>query len=446
MKKIGSLARSGLFVAVLLTHSSIGFAGTQDIDLAGLQSRANAGDAAAQRELGEALIYGIGGVSQDTKAGLALLEQAAAAGDATAQANLGIDRLWGINSEADAQAAHKLLKAAALGGNSEAARVLGESLIGGWVLERDATTGMQFMEQAVGDGDTQAKITLGSFFLYGDDLAQNTARATELFKSAAEDGNGEGLEQLGAHLMWEQIDTPSGEAYLRQAGKLGRTSAWETLAEGAMYGYLGPNRGEKFDKYAKMARENDSTRIEVLDAQRQMWGISMRASGPATIEKLEKEASEGNKDALKFLISLVRDGNEMNIRSKPARASTYIEKYLDMLTPAEAMQFKLSIEAAQANSRAEYNTIYKRFSEWEGAVPDELAKEVFAANPNLSIYMLQKSMKEQGTYKGPLNGLATRSTLKAIVKGCKSHRIRRNCTKSVVDADVIGPLLAIQFK
>ena len=444
MQKIYSLALSGFIAAVVMTHSTFGFANTQDFEA--LQSRASAGDVAAQRELGEALIYGTGGVAQDTVAGMELLERAAAAGDIDAQTTLGIDRLWGINSDADPEVALMLLKAAASNGSSEAARVLGQGLIGGWVLDRDVAAGTRYLEQSAESGNAQAKVTLGGFYLYGDGLPQDIARATKLFESAAKDGNGEGLEQLGGHLMWEQLDAVKGEAYLRQAGALGRTSAWETLAEGAMYGYLGPDRGDKFKEFAENARASKSSKIEVLDAKRQMWGISMRASGEGTIAKLEDAATQGNKDALKFLIGLVRDGNQMNIRKEPDRASAYIEKYSDLLTQNETAQFKLSVEAATAESRADYNAIHDRFAQWDGAVSDDLAKEIFAANPNLTIYLLQKGWKAKGAYEGDLNGLATRATLRAVVNGCKAHRIRLNCTKSVVDADIIGPLLAMQFR
>ncbi|WP_371223199.1 tetratricopeptide repeat protein [Roseovarius sp. 2305UL8-3] len=482
MQKIVSFALKGALTAVFFVHSAAGIAVAQELDFDGLQSKAEAGDVAAQRKLGEALVYGLDGIPKDAQAGkallmqaansgdldakiklgtllvdgiyldadpdsgLELLEQAAAAGDVRAQTKLGIDRLWGINSQADPEAARSLLTAAAANGGTEAARVLGEGLIGGWVLDRDVDEGARLLDQAVQDGDTQAKITLGSFLLNGDGLRQNTARATQLFEDAAKDGNGEGLEQLGAFLMWEKRNARKGEMYLRRAGELGRTSAWETLAEGAMYGFLGKARGKKFNEFAQLARAQNSSRIEVLDAQRQMWGISMRASGPKTIAKLEDAASEGNKDAAKFLISLVRDGNQMNVRRQPGRASGYIEKYSDLLTPNETSQYELSIQAAKARSVREYKSIGERLGNWDDVVSDEFGKDLFAANPNLAIYLLQGDMKSRGSFKGNPSGRATKATIRAIVKECKASRISRNCKHSVVEPNVIGPLLARQFR
>ena len=482
MQKIKSFAFKGVLTALFFAHSAVGAAVAQELDFDGLQSKAAAGDVVAQRTLGEALVYGVDGIPKDAQAGktllmqaanggdvdaktklgtllmdgvyldadaeagLALLEQAAAAGDMRAQTTLGTARLWGINSPADSDAARSLLTAAAANGSTEAARILGEGLIGGWVLDRDVDEGARLLDQAVQDGDTQAKIILGSYLLNGDELRQDTMRATKLFEEAAQDGNGEGLEQLGAFFMWEKRDRKRGEMYLRRAGELGRTSAWETLAEGAMYGFLGKARGAKFNEFAQLARAQKSSRIEVLDAQRQMWGISMRASGPKTIAKLEEAASKGNKDAAKFLISLVRDGNRMNVRRQPGRASRYIEKYSDLLTPNETSQYELSIQAARARSVGEYKTVGERLRNWDEAVSDEFGKDLFAANPNLAIYLLQGDMKSRGSFGGNLSGFATKATIRALVKECKTSRITRGCKHSVVEPNVIGPLLARRFR
>lgn len=466
---------TSLVVALLIaTHAN-----AQDIDVTDLTAKAEAGDKVAQRELGAALIYGFGGVSQDTQAGKRLLEQAVTGGDIAAKASLGkllidgtylegepdrgfdlleeaaaagntqaltslgIARLWGLDIEADPVEARSLLEAAALNGGVEASRVLGEGLIGGWVFDRDVEAGLPMLEQAVDAGDTKAKIALGSFLLYGDFLDRDLGRATALFEDAAKDGNGEGLENLGAFLMWNEGNARAGETYLRRAGEMGRGSAWVTLAEGAMYGYLGAGSRRKFDEFAESAREAEAPRIEVLDAVRQMWGISMRASGPKTIAKLEQATEQGNVVALKYLISLVRDGNQLNIRKQPERAKNYLERFSGLLTPTEIAQFVLSIDAAKTKNVSDYLALSERFSAHDEHASEWFGKELYAANPNFAIYLLQAEMKRRGRYSGRLNGLATRLTLRAIWQECQSLKDNRRCSDTVMHPDVIGALLAL---
>ena len=407
MQKFISSGFRGLLCSLVVAVFMVTHANAQSLDVVDLKARAEAGDLAAQRDLGEALIFGFGGVSQDAKAGKRLLEQAANGGDIVAS------------------------------------RVLGENLIGGWIIERDVDVGLPFLEQAVAAGDTKAKIALGSFLLYGDWLNKDLDRATVLFEDAAKDGNGEGLENLGALLMWSERDAQAGETYLRRAGALGRGSAWVTLAEGAMYGYLGARARGKFDEFATHAREARAPRIEVLDATRQMWGISMRASGPKTIAKLEQAAEQGNKDALKYLISLVRDGNQLNIRKEPERAETYLERFSALLTPTETAQFTLSIDAAKTKIVSNYKALSERFFAHDEYASTWFGKELYAANPNFAIYLLQADLKRRGQYQGRLNGLANRATLRAIWQECQSLKDNRRCGDTVMHPDVIGALLAL---
>ena len=407
MRHFTSSGFRGLLASFVVAACMAMPANAQSLDVNDLKIRAEAGDLAAQRDLGEALFYGFGGVSQDVTAGRRLLEQAANGGDIVAS------------------------------------RVLGENLVGGWIIERDVDAGLPFLEQAAAAGDTKAKVALGSFLLYGDWLPQDVERATALFEEAAKDGNGEGLENLGAFLMWGERDAKAGETYLRRAGALGRGSAWVTLAEGAMYGYLGAGARGKFDEFATLAREARAPRIEVLDATRQMWGISMRASGPKTIAKLEQAAEQGNKPALKHLVSLVRDGNKLNIRKEPKRAEGYLERFSELLTPTEIAQFKLSIDAAKTKIVGNYKALADRFFAHEEYASPWFGKQLYAANPNFAIYLLQADMKRRGHYQGQVNGLATRATLRSIWRECQSLKDNRRCGDTVMHPDVIGGLLAM---
>ena len=464
--------------AILFFVAAISASYAKDLDLGALKAAAETGDPAAQRELGEALLFGIDGVEQDKVTGLQLLEQSAAGGDVAAKASfgkalldghylpanhekgaqmleeaaaagspraqvtLGVALLWGTHLEADPLRARSLLGQAAGNGDPEALRILGEQLIGGWVFDRDVASGRLMLEKAVVAGDAKAKVVLGLFLLDGAHLEQDSARALALFEEAALSGNGEGLERYGKMLMWSERDPVAAESYLRRAGELGSGSAWTTLAEGAMYGYLGRRSRAKFDGFSENARIAGDDRIEVLEAERQMWGISMRASGPRTIEGLEQAAEAGNKVALKYLISLVRNGNRLNIRQNPEQAKAYLEQFSDLLTPTEIAQFSMTIEVAKMRNTKVYKALAADFDRHPELKSVWYGKELYAANPNFAIYLLQVDMKRNGVYAGALNGLATRSTLHAIWGECQTIREKSQCGDTVLHPDVIGELLA----
>jgi len=467
----------GLAITVLSLGLAVG-AAAQTLDLEALRADADAGNVEAQVTLGEALVYGVGGAEIDASAGQALLTKAVSAGDPGAKASLGkllLDGvylpvepangerllgeaaqsghvgaqvtlgsayLFGYRVESNPEHAKALLGAAAENGNTEAMRLLGEQLITGQLLERDVAAGRAMLEQAAKKGDPKAGIKLGSLFLEGAGVDRDERRALAYFEQAAVAGDGSGLERYGERLLWGQRDTALAEKYLTRAGELGQSSAWATLAEGAMYGYLGKGSRAKFEGYAEKARSAGVEQAEVLEAHRLMWGISKRASGPETLAHLEKAAAEGNRLALRFLVGLVRDGNRYNVRKEPERARGYLEEYGSILKPVEVAQLELSIDVAETRAVSGFGPLVERYDSHPEYKSRWFGEELTKANPNFAIYLLQRQMTENGTYGGAINGMATKSTLRAMWKECRTLDDQSGCEDSIMRNDVIGTLLA----
>jgi len=395
----------------------------------------------ARRVLGGVLVavaLTTAAAAQDTN--LQALRTAAEAGDTGAQMAIGLALLWG--PEADPPQARLFLQQAARSGDMDATRVLGEHLVGGWVMQRDVPAGLPLLQAAVAAGDAEAKVVLGSFYLYGTGLDRDSARALDLFEDAARAGNGLGLQRYGEALMWSRDDPAVAEDYLRRSGEMGVGSAWTTLAEGAMYNYLGKGSRAKFDGYAERGLTAGENRIVVLEAQRRMWGISMRASGPEAVALLEQAADAGNTEAVRFLIRLVRDGNKYNVRRQPARALGYFETYAGLLSAADRARYSIAFDAAAARSPTAYAEVAEAFERRGDLKSAAFGKDLFAANPNLAIYILQVDMKRRGVYGGPLDGMAAKSTLSALLGECPTLDDPTQCNDTVMHPDVIGALLA----
>ena len=452
---------------------------SQTIDVDALRSAAEAGSAQAQLQLGEVLLYGNAGMSADADTALSLLDQAAEAGfvpakarlgkvlldgfytdpdpsrgigllkeaaaadNALAQATLGEALLWGHRTEADPARAQNLLQAAAEAGNTNAMRLLGEQLVGGWILERNIPQGLALLEKGVAANDAASEVALGTMLLYGDPLPRDRNRALALFEAAAEKGNGEGLHHYGRDLMWREKDKDAAEAYLIRSAEMGVEAAWTTLSEGAMYGYLGLSQRRKFEGYAERALEEGETHIAVLEAQRRLYGINMRASGPKAIEGLEQAAEAGNDEAAKYLIALVRDGNRYNVRKSPDQAAAYLEKFSELLNANEKDRLAFTIEAAKARGAARFSELAKDFESRPELKSSDFGKEIYAANPNLAIFLLQSRLKEQGIFAGKPDGLAGKATLSALWKACLALPSNKQCYDTVMHPNVIGRLLAL---
>ena len=308
---------------------------------------------------------------------------------------------------------------------------------------RNVAGGMALLEKSAAAGNVKAMLTLGSLYLYGGVTTRNQARALEYFEQAAAAGDGSGLTQYGMMLMWGEADWPRAQQILTRAGEMGDARAWATLAEGAMYGYLGGGQFSraKFDGYAARARAAGNNRIEVLDAIRQMWGISMRADGPATLAKLRAAADQGNVDAAKYLISLLRDGNAMNVARDRAAAAAAVDSYASLLSKTEIWQYTLSIDAARASDRAGYAAIAAEMAAHPEWITKPLGGELQKANPLATMYVLQVQLKAKGLYRGALDAKVGKGTLRAMNAACDALFDRSGCDDNLLRPDVVAALV-----
>ncbi|MEX5598470.1 tetratricopeptide repeat protein [Pseudophaeobacter sp. C1-32P7] len=472
------LKRIGIGLVVILSATGPAIhAQTAEFD-ALQEAAADPGAVDAQLQLGEILLYGNRGLPQDKDRGMALISQAAAADHTAAQAVLGkvlldgfyveadpergvrllrtaADKgnllaeetlgqalLWGVGTPADPGKARDYLSLAAQKGSPDAMRTLGEQLISGRIMEQDLATGVQLLERAVDIGDAEAKVALGTLLFFGGDLPKDRPRATALFKDAAMAGNGEGLLHLGADMMWRQKDRKTAKALLIQSGELGTGAAWATLAEGAMFGYLGKDRRGQFETFAEKARAAGEPRIAKLEALRQLYGINMRASGPDAIDMLEQASEDGNPEAAKFLIQLVRDGNRLNVRKSPKQATKYLERYSHLLDEADRERLEFTLKLAGTRRSDRYDEFLAEFKSRPDLKSTDFGMDIFASNPNFAIFVLQSRFKQQGKAVGPLDGYAGPRTLKALWNACRTLPDTEPCQDTVMLPRVIGALLA----
>jgi uncharacterized surface protein with fasciclin (FAS1) repeats/TPR repeat protein len=262
------------------------------------------------------------------------------------------------------------------------------------IVVDDTLRGVAMLAELAEQGDVEAKIALGDLYLYGTLLARDWPKALQLYDSAADAGNGQGLYNYGMMLMWEERDPTLAETMLIRAGEMGVTEAWATLAEGAMYGYLGDDSisQAKFDAFAQRGVAEGVDRIAVLEATRHMRGISVESSGSRALEILEMASDQGNVEALRFLVRVVRDGNGNAILADRSRALELLEAYRPLLSALEFEQLKLTINAASSRSVADLEQFARDVKERPEVINVDFARDLIAANANALVYLLRSNL------------------------------------------------------
>lgn len=252
-------------------------------------------------------------------------------------------------------------------------------------------------------------------------------------------GDFEGVELLGEHLMWNgrtPTDAREAERLLSMAGEAGRGSAWTILASGVVNKKLPTPALSNYDIYVEKARVLGDSRVEVLDGKQLLYRDPDKA-----LANLEKAASMANADAIKYLIALFRDGKHSRVKRDMRRARAYFEKYGKSL-PAEAQQqMAFLFQAATAQGAVQFEKLSRTARSRSDFSSIELQKEIYRANPNLSIYLAQESLRGKGLYNGSLSGLATATTVASIQKVCGTLRSKFDCGKEIMSDRVIARMV-----
>ena len=312
------------------------------------------------------------------------------------------------------------------------------------VVTPAAEEGLRRLEAAAEAGDVKADIEVGKLFLYGTMFPEDWARARRHFDRAAEKGDHAGLADYGMMMMWREKGWKEAQTLLEQAAQNGVPSAWVTLAEGAMYGYLGGGEHSraKFEGYAEKARAAGQDRIAVLEADRMLWGISVPASGKAALQHLTAAADAGNAEAARRLIALMRRGNDWNVPNDNAGARAALEKYAPLFAEEDQWRIATAIQAAAQRTPEALAQLRQTVDARPELVNRGFAADLVDANRNAAISLLQARLNAAGHEAGPTDGLAGPATLRAMNAACVKLLQPARCADSVLRNDVIADLIA----
>lgn len=333
----------------------------------------------------------------------------------------------------------------------------------------NTSLGVPELERIVAEQQNdRAAYLLAQLLETGTGTARNTARSTAIYSELAENGYARALRQIGRlHLRGNHVtNTPKDlrkaldflergiaagsssakrdyglaliqvgrkeEAFevLSDAANSGVPGAEAELANGHYRGWFGALSEEKTGRtllnnlvengdlyairYALIHHERRSRRLTELDL-------------PEVLNSLEQQSDLGSEFAARMLAGAYRNLRS-HISDDRSKLAKLVEDHAVELGP-EALAAETITVLYDKNDY--YGSRLASAEYLEGLDTVGLAKGALrlrSIEPRAYVFVLQRQLKSRGMYSGSVNGLATRSTLRAILRFCRQEGYFDVCT------------------
>lgn len=354
-------------------------------------------------------------VAVDLPRALDYYRQAAARGSVVGAVRAGAMTARGQGTTQDVAAGRAMVSKATESGEGEAHVVMGDLLTRGDGGPPDISAAMREYAEAASLGWTQGLIRLGDLYREGKLMPSNGRRAAGYYRQAAEAGDAYGLLILGSAVsesLLRNAGRPAdGIAALRQAEAMGLKDAVVPLADAMLYG-MGTKRDAK-----------------------------------AAVALLVQAAGDGNIAAARHLVSYYRDGRRYGrttfIRADMKRARQLFAGVSPWLSRGDRLVEEMLFSAA-TSGRGDYQQIAARMHELSAESRQSLIRMMRTTHPNAYIYLAQYQLKQAGFYKGPVNGVLSGTTTRAVSRYCGSRSMRTSCRFGPMSSQA-GDILSYAF-
>ena len=384
--------------------------------LEALEAYAERGDAAAMQILGD--VYALGKFAdQDKDRAVEYYERSIEAGGAFAAYRLAEAYRSGSLVDQDQTKAVELYRSAAKKGVEDAKVKLAEAMLFGDGIEQDADQGLAALNELAVAGNQTALNTLGNVYsMPSGPVDQDGEKAVSFFDQAAKAGNLFAKVRLAELYADGEIvpeDNNAALQNLQEAVDGGLEYARLVLATGHLSGRFGdesdPSLG--LSLLTELAEGGNSQALVTL-ANAFYWG----SGAPEDPNRAVSE--NGNVAATQRLAMLLRDAPGERIDENLAEARTLISSTSENLPPAVRTREYALLAAADARKSGEFAQVTQFLTEAPAPARPEILRAMFQTNPNAFVYVAQTKLRDRGVYNGPLNGLLTGSTIRAINTIC----------------------------
>lgn len=443
-----------------------------------------AGNVHATLRLGELTAHGLG-TSTDVEAGRSIVRRIADAGNPMALISLGDLLREPQSGKVDGEGAVAAYERAADLDDTDALVRLGDFYSDGMTVAVDLPRALDYYRQAAARGSVAGAVRAGAMTARGQGTAQDVAVGRAMVRRATESGEGEAHVVMGDLLSRGDAGSPDISAAMREyaeAAALGWTQGLIRLGDLYREGKLQPSNGRRAAGYYRQAAEaGDAYGLLILGsalsesllrnagkpadgvaalrqaefmglkdavvplADAMLYGMGTKRDAKAATALLGQAAEEGNITAARHLISYYRDGRRYGrttfIRADPKRARQLFAELSPWLSRGDRLVEEMLFSAEASGSGSQ---IVARMHELSVEQRQSLIRMMRTTYPNAYIYLTQHQLKQAGYYNGPVNGVLSGTTTRAVNRYCVSKSMRNACRYGPMSSQA-GDILSYAF-
>ncbi len=311
-------------------------------------------------------------------------------------------------------------------GDQRAGSTLAQAHYYGWSGQVDHEKSLAIFRQLADQGDAYALDRIAVFYRYGYVVERDYTQAMNYYQQAVDAGR----EKSMFGLADIQVRLNRGSAALRtlqKASEIGLEDADLEIAVGHINRDFGYSTDVQKGVNALLSGiEGDKIDYKIAAVELLADGRRFSADVPALVAALEAEADQGNASAAGALIQLTREKPGL-VENAWRKRQDYIEAYSEILS-----------DRTRATETVYLTLDSKRPRDVGPALSDLLAgyqddafrygfQRVFWEDKNAYTYLLQEKLKDLGLYKGNVNGLMTKNTVRAVLSFCRQVEIYDEC-------------------
>ncbi|QRF54353.1 sel1 repeat family protein (plasmid) [Rhizobium rosettiformans] len=369
-------------------------------------------------------IYSGGEISADAGRLVELHTRLADAGDADALVRLGEIYRDGIIVPADLPRSLEFFKAAEESGSSRAWRRVAEAALRGFGEDADPDKAVSILRAEIDKGNLDASIYLADILAAGDYVDADLVAARTLYENAAEGGKVNAHRQLARLYLagvYGAAQKIRARDHLNAAIDKGDEASIVTLANAHLSGSFGRQSDARLGlKLLQDGRQEGISAATTTLAEVYFRGRGVGRDAGQAVRILTEEADKGNAAAARALIEAYRSGKGKSFPASAPRARAALEKYSALLNETQKTREAFLIDARIAASLAQYEQLDEKIAGVPVSQRRGYIEALRSANQNAYVYVVQKGLKKVGRYDGPINGLLTASTIRAIREICEA--------------------------
>ncbi len=377
---------------------------------------AEKGDARAMTDL--ATSYGIGlGVDKNDREAVRWYRKAAKLGDLRAMNNLGVRYQEGRGVRKDEDQALRWYRKAAQKGFAPAMQRFGWMYQQGLGIRRDDREAVRWYRKAAQQGLSEAMVSLGLMYERGRGVGQDRREAVRWYRKSTENGNGRAMLLLGymyLHGHGVGQDERKAVRWFRESAEKGEHEAMSIL--GTLY-----KRGQGVDQdkrealrwYRRAAAKGNTTAMIGIGVM-YLTGDGVGQDRLETAHWYRKAADKGNAGAMVLLGLMYGDG--MGVGQNDREALHWYQKAAEKGSAWAMYNLAQAHEDGKGTSTNQKAAARYMFDSLRGGHEDAVKEMTTNARSWSKPFRreLQRLMKIDGIYSGPIDGEFGSGTKRAV--------------------------------